>query len=145
MPDPKHPDDADAPTLLSLCQQLAKLQRYHENCVTFYASGQATDEGKKQRHEEYLKTVVAVRDRICKKQKVKAVEAPLLAQVIFFASEIGLPDAEARKFFFNYESKGWSIGLRSKVKNWEARLRLWHENWKAKAGGSTSKDFGEGF
>jgi hypothetical protein len=145
MPDPKDPDEIEPPNLLNLCQQIATLRRYHENCVTFYAGGPSADEKKRVRHEEFVKTLAAVANRICKKAKVKPPETPALQSVLLMASEIGLPESEARKFFFHFESNGWAINGRVKVKNWEARLRLWLEDSRGKAGGKSSADFGGGF
>lgn len=144
---PEHPDDIAPPNLLNLCQQIAVLKRYHENCVAHFSDGEAKDEKKKLRHSEFVKTLAAVTQRVCKRAKVKPIETPALASVLLFASEIGLPEDQAKKFFYHFESNGWQIGGRTKVKNWEARMRLWKEEYLSRQskGGPPKKDFNGGF
>jgi hypothetical protein len=55
---------------------------------------------------------------------------PTIEAVRLRASEIGLPDVEAEKFYFFYEAKGWCIG-RDPMKNWHSAMTGWHTRWKA--------------
>lgn len=48
--------------------------------------------------------------------------------VIVFFKAIGLngkSEAEAHKFFNHFESNGWLVGNKAKMKNWEAAARNW--------------------
>ena len=50
---------------------------------------------------------------------------PSLEEVILFFQEKSKTDLEAEKFFNHFESNGWLVGGKSKMKNWQAAARNW--------------------
>jgi hypothetical protein len=54
--------------------------------------------------------------------------SPSLDAVILFFKEKNKTDLEAEKFFNHYESNGWLVGGKSKMKNWQAAARNWMLN-----------------
>lgn len=50
---------------------------------------------------------------------------PSLAEAILFFKEKNKTDLEAKKFFNHFESNGWMVGGKSKMKNWQAAARNW--------------------
>lgn len=59
---------------------------------------------------------------------ISAFGKPTIDSVILQAAKIGLPEAEANKFFNYYESNGWKVG-RNPMKSWTAALINWRSNW----------------
>lgn len=55
---------------------------------------------------------------------------PTFAEVKLFFEEKDSPLSEAERFFDHYESNGWLVGGKSKMKNWEAAARNWLKNSK---------------
>ncbi|WP_185126785.1 hypothetical protein [Chryseobacterium taklimakanense] len=55
---------------------------------------------------------------------------PHISDVELFFLEKDSTKMEAEKFFNHYESNGWLIGGKSKMKNWEAAARNWLINSK---------------
>jgi hypothetical protein len=55
-------------------------------------------------------------------------QKPDLICVKFHAAKIGLPDAEAEKFFSYYESNGWRVG-KNPMKSLDAALVGWKLRW----------------
>ena len=55
---------------------------------------------------------------------------PTFAEVKLFFEEKDIPLSEAERFFDHYESNGWLVGGKSKMKNWEAAARNWLKNSK---------------
>lgn len=55
---------------------------------------------------------------------------PTLNEAILFFKEKESSVLEAERFFNHYESNGWLIGGKSKMKNWEAAARNWILNTK---------------
>jgi hypothetical protein len=53
---------------------------------------------------------------------------PSLKEAILFFKEKDKTDLEAEKFFNHYESNGWLVGGKSKMKNWQAAARNWMLN-----------------
>jgi hypothetical protein len=53
---------------------------------------------------------------------------PTLEEVLVYASEIHLPDSEARKHFDHYTANGWRIN-KNPVKDWKATLRNWQRRY----------------
>lgn len=53
---------------------------------------------------------------------------PTLEEVLAYASEIHLPEAEARKHFDHYTANGWRIS-KNPVKDWKATLRNWQRRF----------------
>lgn len=62
------------------------------------------------------------------KGRGKGFVKPSMDEMIEFAGEIGLPEKEAKKAWFYYESKGWKVGSAG-MKNWRASLRGWRMRW----------------
>lgn len=54
-----------------------------------------------------------------------AMDLPNLEQVKEFFKEKNKTDLEAEKFFNHFESNGWLVGGKSKMKNWQAAARNW--------------------
>ena len=51
--------------------------------------------------------------------------SPSLDEVKAFFKEKNKTDLEAEKFFNHFESNGWLVGGKSKMKNWQAAARNW--------------------
>lgn len=54
-----------------------------------------------------------------------AIDLPNLEQVKEFFNEKNKSDLEAEKFFNHFESNGWLVGGKTKMKNWQAAARNW--------------------
>lgn len=67
-------------------------------------------------------------DRVPRKRG-PSFEKPTLEAVKLQAAKIGLPEAEAEKFWNHYESNGWKVG-RNPMRSWLAALTNWHTNFK---------------
>lgn len=50
---------------------------------------------------------------------------PTFDELIVFFQQLNAPLIEAHKFFDHYESNGWLVGGKSKMKNWQAAARNW--------------------
>ena len=57
----------------------------------------------------------------------KSFARPTIEGVKLQATMIGLPEAEAEKFFHFYESNGWKVG-RNSMKSWHSALTNWKSN-----------------
>lgn len=55
---------------------------------------------------------------------------PRISEVKMYFAEKDAPSEEAEKFFNHYESNGWLVGGKSKMKNWQAAARNWLLNTK---------------
>lgn len=55
---------------------------------------------------------------------------PHISEVKLFFEEKDAPLEEAEKFYNHYESNGWLVGGKSKMKNWQAAARNWLLNSK---------------
>ena len=53
---------------------------------------------------------------------------PILENVITFFQENNHPQIEAEKFFNYFESNGWLVGGKTKMKNWKAAAKNWMLN-----------------
>ncbi len=62
------------------------------------------------------------------KSKREIFVSPSLDAVILFFKEKNKTDLEAEKFFNHFESNGWLVGGKSKMKNWQAAARNWMLN-----------------
>ena len=62
------------------------------------------------------------------KSKKEIFLSPSLKEAILFFKEKNKTDLEAEKFFNHYESNGWLVGGKSKMKNWQAAARNWMLN-----------------
>lgn len=60
-------------------------------------------------------------------------QIPGLIEVQLYATEIGLPEREATKFWFYHDSKGWKIGNKP-MKRWKSALQTWKFNWEDRGG-----------
>ena len=65
----------------------------------------------------------------------KKFQKPTEADVSLQASKIGIPEAEAVKFWNFYESKGWLVG-KSPMRSWQAAMITWRGNWQERQGSS---------
>ena len=55
---------------------------------------------------------------------------PHISEIKMYFAEKDAPLEEAEKFFNHYESNGWLVGGKSKMKNWQAAARNWLLNSK---------------
>ena len=55
---------------------------------------------------------------------------PSISEIRMYFAEKDAPPEEAEKFFNHYESNGWLVGGKSKMKNWQAAARNWMLNSK---------------
>lgn len=55
---------------------------------------------------------------------------PNISEIQMYFAEKDAPSEEAEKFFNHYESNGWLVGGKSKMKNWQAAARNWLLNAK---------------
>ena len=55
---------------------------------------------------------------------------PHTSEIKMYFAEKDAPSEEAEKFFNHYESNGWLVGGKSKMKNWQAAARNWLLNSK---------------
>lgn len=55
---------------------------------------------------------------------------PHISEIKMYFEEKDAPSEEAEKFFNHYESNGWLVGGKSKMKNWQAAARNWLLNSK---------------
>lgn len=65
--------------------------------------------------------------------------APQLAQVQEYFASQKFPAVEASKFYNYFQSNGWLVGGRTKMKDWQAAARNWMLNAKKFAGGKQGK------
>jgi len=56
---------------------------------------------------------------------------PTIEEIRLAASKIGLPETEADKFFYHYESNGWKVG-RVKMASVNGALAGWRIRWQEK-------------
>lgn len=59
------------------------------------------------------------------KENTKKFISPSLSDVSLYFEEKNANTIEAEKFFNHYESNGWLVGGKSKMKNWQAAARNW--------------------
>jgi hypothetical protein len=66
-----------------------------------------------------------------KKKKVEISKAtPSLEETQIYFLEKSFPQIEAERFFNYFESNGWLVGGRTKMKDWKAAARNWMLNTK---------------
>ena len=66
-----------------------------------------------------------------KKKKVEISKAtPSFEETQFYFLEKNFPEIEAQRFFNYFESNGWLVGGRTKMKDWKAAARNWMLNAK---------------
>lgn len=58
---------------------------------------------------------------------VENIIPPPFEELINFFKELNAPLIEAQKFFNHYESNGWLVAGKSKMKNWKASVENWLE------------------
>ena len=59
------------------------------------------------------------------KSKKEIFISPSFDAVVMFFKEKNKTDLEAQKFFNHFESNGWLVGGKAKMKNWHAAARNW--------------------
>ena len=66
-----------------------------------------------------------------KKKKVQISKAtPSFEETQIYFLEKNFPEVEAQRFFNYFESNGWLVGGRTKMKDWKAAARNWMLNTK---------------
>ena len=79
------------------------------------------------------------------KKKNRSIEIPPnISEVEMYFLEKDSTKFEAERFFNHYESNGWLVGGKSKMKNWEAAARNWLLNTKKFNNTSNSSSFANG-
>ncbi|WP_027470952.1 hypothetical protein [Saccharicrinis fermentans] len=58
----------------------------------------------------------------------KAFQKPPIEHIQIYFEQKGYSEIEAQRFFNYYESNGWMVGGRSKMKDWKAAARNWMLN-----------------
>lgn len=61
-------------------------------------------------------------------RKTAMMISPTLEEVELAAAKIGLPQIEAQKFFYFYESKAWKVG-KVRMVSFPSALAGWKLNW----------------
>ncbi|WP_430936769.1 hypothetical protein [Saccharicrinis sp. 156] len=61
-------------------------------------------------------------------KKKKAFQKPPIEHIQIYFEQKGHPSTEAERFFNYYESNGWMVGGKSKMKDWKAAARNWMLN-----------------
>jgi hypothetical protein len=84
-------------------------------------------ENMKTENQELFATENIKRKKVAQK-KEKAMQHPLLNEVITFFLSENFPEIEAKKYFNHFESNGWRVGGKSPMKNWNAAARNWMLN-----------------
>ncbi|MEN9655241.1 MAG: hypothetical protein RL311_149 [Bacteroidota bacterium] len=67
-------------------------------------------------------------DRSIKPTKARSIFTPPTVQEILDYSSLNNLNIDAEHFYDHFESNGWLISGRSKMKNWEAAVRNWSRN-----------------
>ena len=76
--------------------------------------------------DEKAKKVAKKENPIENPKKTKPIVAlPTMDQVTAFFQEKNRSELEAQKFFNHFESNGWLVGGKAKMKNWHAAARNW--------------------
>lgn len=72
------------------------------------------------------------KERECAPRRT-AFAKPSLDEVRLHAAKIGLPESEADRFFYYYESNGWRVG-RNPMRSWRAATINWRKKWEEQGG-----------
>ncbi len=70
--------------------------------------------------------------------KKKIFEIPTIEAIRLLAQKAGIPESEADKFWFFYDSKGWKVG-REKMKKVNSAFGGWASRYKASSQSNTSQ------
>lgn len=119
---------------------LSRFNDYDNNEKEIDNSTQNTSSMKNQKRDKMIQTSIPefgdfqewVPDKIQKekrKKKKKDIPPPLEHVHIYFL-EKGHPANEAERFFNYYQSNGWKVGGKAKMKDWKAAARNWMLNIK---------------
>jgi hypothetical protein len=71
---------------------------------------------------------IRVKGELSKPEKKASFTKPSIEEVKAYAGEIGLDDNQAETFYDHFESNGWLVGGKTKMKDWNASLRNWKRN-----------------
>jgi hypothetical protein len=71
-----------------------------------------------------------------KKPRTEMMLPPTMQECVRAALELDMPESEGRKFYFHYESNGWTVG-RVPMVSFASAMGGWHERWLA--GGSNNR------
>lgn len=50
---------------------------------------------------------------------------PSIEEVKLHAAKIGLPDIEAEKLWYHFDSNGWKVGGKTRMKSWTSAMMSW--------------------
>lgn len=67
------------------------------------------------------------------KSRSRSFTKPTIEELIHHCAKLGLPEAEAGKFWNFYESKGWKVGT-SPMKSWTSAMVNWRARWQERGG-----------
>lgn len=82
---------------------------------------------KQERNKHSSRSKKNIKHEIKTENKITAAVAPLLEEVLAYFKAAGLPDKEARKFFFHYKAIGWVLGGMP-IRDWQAAAGKWKEH-----------------
>jgi hypothetical protein len=66
--------------------------------------------------------------RFREKKESSEIIPPKLSDVKLFFVSLGTEESEAERFFNHFQSNGWLVGGKSKMKNWQASAKNWIMN-----------------
>lgn len=69
-----------------------------------------------------------------KPEKPKSFTPPTIEELKLAAAKLGLPSAEAEKFWNHFESNGWKVGGKAPMKSWQSALTTWKIRWEENRG-----------
>ena len=53
-------------------------------------------------------------------------DKPSLERVVTHATMNGIPEHEAREFYYHYDAQDWEISKGKPIKRWKSKLKQWH-------------------
>lgn len=60
----------------------------------------------------------------------KKFDPPTIEEAIYYAAKVGLPEIEAKKFWYHHDARGWMLGrARLPMKSWQSAMVIWKLNW----------------
>ncbi len=89
------------------------LYKHIKHIYTIYSNEESLNESKKDNMNE---------------QQNKRFQKPPIEHILIYFEQKGHTETDARRFFNYYESNGWMVGGRSKMKDWKAAARNWMLN-----------------
>lgn len=82
---------------------------------------------KQERNSKVSPSKKNIKHEVKTENEITPAVAPLLEEVLAYFKAAGLPDKEARKFFFHYKAIGWVLSGMP-IRDWQAAAGKWKEN-----------------